>query len=262
MRKNTIQLTFISFCFFIILLCNVPNANAQTADTIAPKAAAPEKSHPNVIKLNITAPFIYNSAIMGSYERVLSPKRSFTIYGGYVEFPLPSFINDSTNFTNNLGRSGFSIGADYRFYLEKENKYAAPHGIYIAPFISYYSFKNTRNLATFDTLGNGATLQSVLNASFFNIGVSLGYQFVIKKRFVIDCVLLGPSLTSYHFKLHLTGDTQNIDLTEKQKEILDKIKSKFPFLADYTTGEGISSSGVQAFTSIGFRYSISIGYRF
>ena len=263
MIKNTTQSTHLLFCFFIVLSGSFSIATAQTTDTIATaKATAREKSHSNVIKLNISAPIIYNTTIMGSYERVLSPKSSVSIYGGYVEFPLPTIINDSTNFTKNLQRSGFAIGFDYRFYLAKENKYAAPHGIYIAPFISYYSFKNTRNLATFDTLGHSATLQTVLNASFFNLGASLGYQFVIKNRFVIDMVLFGPSLTSYNFKLHLTGDTENIDLTEKQKEILDKIKNKFPLLDQVSKGQGISSSGVQAFTSFGFRYSVSIGYRF
>lgn len=260
MRKNTAQSTLISFCFFMILSGSFSAANGQTKDTIAPPP--PVNNYLNTIKFNISAPFLYNTAFMGAYERVLSPKRSISIYGGYIEFPLPTVINASTNFTKKLQKSGFAIGFDYRFYLAKEDKYAAPHGIYIAPFISYYSFKNTRALATFDTLGNRANLQTVLNASFFNIGASLGYQFVIKNRFVIDMVLLGPSLTSYRFKLHLTGDTENIDLTEKQKEILDKIKTKFPFLADHTAGQGISTSGVQAFSSIGFRYSISIGYRF
>ena len=94
-----------------------------------------------------------------------------------------------------------------------------------------------------------------------NIGGELGYQFVIKKRFVVDCVLLGPALTSYNWTIQLNGAT-TADLTEKQQAILEAMKEKFPLLKELAVDKKISSSGVADFWSIGFRYAIHIGYRF
>ncbi len=246
-------------CFFTVLLCCFDAAIAQTTDTIASK----EKSYRNVVKLNISAPIVYNSAIMGSYERVLSSNRSVTIYGGYCEFPSPSIIaeNDNLKFINNKQKSGFAIGADYRFYLAKENKYTAPRGVYLAPFISYYSFTNTRTLTYTDSIST-TPLDGKFGASFFNIGASLGYQFVIKNRFVVDMVLLGPSFTAYKFSAKLNGNISGDNLTEAQKDIINALKDKFPFLNDLTKDQEVSNSGVTQFGAIGFRYSISIGYRF
>ncbi len=264
MKKNTAQSTFISFCFFLMLLCSFSIASAQTTDTITPaKSGAPEKSHPNTIKLNISAPFVYNNALMGSYERVLSPHTSFTIYGGYCEFPSPSIIADNANlkFINNKQKSGFAIGADYRFYLVGENKYAAPRGVYLAPFISYYSFTNARSL-TYTDSDTTTQLEGKFGANFFNVGASLGYQFVIKKRFVIDMVLFGPSFTAYKFSAKLQGYISGDNLTQAQKDILNALKDKFPFLKNLADNKEVSTDGITKFGSIGFRYSISIGYRF
>ena len=208
------ELKLTAYCFFIVLLCSFNVTIAQTPDTIASK----EKSHPNVVKLNISAPIVYNNAIMGSYERVLSSHRSFSIYGGYCEFPSPSIIADNENlhFINNKQKSGFAIGGDYRFYLASENKYAAPRGVYLAPFISYYSFTNTRTLTYTDSIST-TPLEGKFGASFFNVGASLGYQFVIKNRFVIDMVLFGPSITAYKFTAKLDGNISGDNLTEAQK---------------------------------------------
>ena len=202
---------------------------------------------------------------MGSYERVLSPKKSFSIYGGYCEFPMPSIIadNDNLKFINNKQKSGFAIGADYRFYLAKENKYAAPHGVYLAPFISYYSFTNTRDIL-YDTGGvaQQPVLEGKFGASFFNVGACLGYQFLIKERFAIDLVMFGPSFTAYKFKASLVGNIDPSDLTQAQIDIINALKERFPLLNDVSKSEGVSTSGISNFGAIGFSYSISIGYRF
>ena len=251
------KLTACTLC--IIMLGCFTVATAQTKDTIAPK----EKSHPNVIKFNISAPLVYNSSIMGSYERVLSPNRSFTIYGGYCEMPAPNIIADNSNLKiiNNKQKSGFAIGADYRFYLASENKYAAPRGLYLAPFVSYYSFTNTRNIQY-----TGGTdpqmLTGKFGASFFNAGACLGYQFVIKNRFVLDMVMFGPSWTGYRFSVKLDGNINPDDLTQAQKDLINALKDKFPFLNTISDNKEVSTSGVSTFGAVGFRYSMSIGYRF
>jgi hypothetical protein len=218
-----------------------------------------EKQFKNVIKLNITSWILYSNGVQINYERILSKHTSITVFGGPIEFPMPTVIENSPlQFDKNKSKSGFVIGSEYRFYLSAENKDAAPHGVYLAPFISYYHFNNQR-------YGHDTTMQDnlTLNTSmdFLNIGGELGYQFVIKKRFVIDCVMFGPAITSYYFGVNFTGSASG-DYSERVQEILEAIKQKYPLLKDLSSGQTVSTTGVSNFWSIGFRYAIHIGYRF
>ena len=247
----------LSICFLLLSCFFI--TTAQTTDSIVKK----EKSRPNLIKLNISAPIIYNNAIMGAYERVLSPNRSINVYGGYCEFPMPSIISDNDNlkFINNKQKSGFAIGADYRFYLGKLNKYAAPRGVYLAPFMSYYNFTNTRDI-NYTGGSSPEILETKFNASFFSAGACLGYQFVFKQRFVLDMVMFGPSFTAYKFKVKMDGNIDPDDLSQATIDIIEALKERFPGLNGITKNEGVSTNGISQFGAIGFRYSINIGYRF
>lgn len=218
-----------------------------------------EKELKNVIKLNITSWILYSNGVQLAYERLLSKHTSVTLFGGYISFPMPSIIDNSPlNFDKNKTKSGYTVGSEFRFYLSKENKYDAPHGVYLAPFVSFYHFNNQR-------YGRDSTNQDQLSLSttmdFLNIGGELGYQFVIKKRLTIDCVLFGPAISSYYFSLKLNGSTSG-DYSDQVKAILDAIKQKYPLLKDLSNGEKLSSSGVSDFWSLGFRYVVQIGYRF
>jgi hypothetical protein len=240
---------------FIVFVLSV-HSKAQVSDSAK---VIKEKEYNNTIKINLTSWILYSNGVQLNYERILSKKRSFTIFGGIIQFPVPSAIaNSSITFDNNTKSSGYTFGADYRFYLAKENKYAAPHGIYLAPFISYYHFNVQRT-------GHDTTNQDnlTLNASFgfVNIGGEMGYQFVIKNRFVIDCVLLGPALSSYNFNIKLGGSTSG-DYNEKVQAILEAIKDKYPLLKQLSSDSGVSKNGISDFWSLGFRYAIHIGYRF
>jgi hypothetical protein len=241
----------------LIFLFNISShALAQVKDSLT---TSQEKILKNSLKINVTSWILYSNGIQLNYERLLSKKRSITVFGGIIQFPMPSAIaNSNIVLNNNKTKSGFSLGSEYRFYLSKENKYDAPHGLYLAPFVSYYHFNNERSGR--DTL-NGDYLTLSASVDFLNIGGELGYQFVIKKRFVIDCVMFGPALSGYYFNLKLEGNTSG-NQSEKLQEIIAALKQKFPLLNDITKDTGISSSGVSNFWSLGFRYAIHIGYRF
>jgi hypothetical protein len=235
---------------------------AISVNTIAQKDSASikhEKELKNIIKLNITSWILYSNGVQFAYERLLSNHTSVTLFGGYISFPMPSVIDNSPlNFDKNKTKSGYAFGSEFRFYLSKENKYDAPHGVYLAPFISFYHFNNQR-------YGKDTTNQDQLTLNttmdFLNIGGELGYQFVIKKRFTVDCVLFGPAISSYYFSLKLNGSNPG-DYSEQVQAILDAIKQKYPILKDLSNGEKVSTSGVSNFWSLGFRYVIQIGYRF
>jgi hypothetical protein len=218
-----------------------------------------EKQLKNVAKLNISSWVLYSNGVQIAYERLLSSHTSVTLFGGYITFPMPTFIaNSSLNFSQDKIKSGYTFGSEFRFYLSKENKYNAPHGVYLAPFISFYHFNNQRN-GSDSTNQDQLTLNTTMD--FLNIGGELGYQFVIKKRFTVDCVLFGPAITSYYFSLQLNGSSSG-DHSQEVQDILDAIKQKYPLIKELTSGQKLSTSGVSNFWSLGFRYVVQIGYRF
>jgi hypothetical protein len=244
------------FCALFVLILFSVNLNAQVKDSAKVKQ---EKEYKNVIKINLTSFILYTNGLQLNYERILSKKRSITLFGGVIQFPIPSSIaNSSISLSSNKQKSGYSLGSEYRFYLTRENKDPIPHGVYLAPFISFYHFNNAR--AGRDTL-NGDYLTLNTSVNFFNVGGELGYQFVIKKRFVIDCVMFGPALSSYYFNVKLSGSTA-ADQSEQLQAILEALKDKFPLLKDLSSSEGVSKNGISNFWSLGFRYAIHIGYRF
>jgi hypothetical protein len=218
--------------------------------------------YPNIPKISLSNYMLYQKSFHVGYERVLNSSHSIYIFGGYNEFPKILHLDlAGTVLTGGSSKSGYSIGAEFRFYLPKESRYGAPHGVFLAPYLSYYSFSSNHNLMHTDSSGTqsaGLTLKT----GFTNIGVELGYQFVIAKRFVVDCELFGPSLTFYNFQAELQGhiDGEN----EVLQGIIDKLKERLPLLNDLSNGKKYYSSGTasQKFPFIGFRYAVSIGYAF
>jgi len=220
------------------------------------------KTLKNSVKINLTAGIIYNKALQLSYERITGPNQSLSIFGGYNEFPAGLRFNlDNVKVLQSRKKSGYMLGADYRFYLKEENKYEAPHGLYVGPYTSFYQFDGERSLTYTDSTG---TFTEGLNTkiNFVSIGGELGYQFVLYKRLVIDAVMIGPAFTHYKFKANIQGDIPALDENELAQEIINALKDKLPFLKNLGEDREISGSGAQAFWSLGFRFNISIGFRF
>ena len=234
-------------------------ANAQTTDSL-PK---PPKEFKNSIKVNISNAVVYDKSYQFSYERVINKNQTLNIFGGYNEFPGDLLLNlDSTELEPTKKKSGYSIGADYRFFLSKENEHDAPHGVYLAPFISYFHFTADRILTYTDSTGTQSSSNLNTQIKFANIGFEVGYQFILGKRWVIDAVMFGPAITNYNFKARLESHIPGLDENEALQEVIEALKEKLPLLNDLSSKEGISGSGIQAFWAIGFRYNISIGFRF
>ncbi|HET7001429.1 MAG TPA: DUF3575 domain-containing protein [Puia sp.] len=221
--------------------------------------------HPNIVKLSISSWLLYPSSVHMGYERVLNRNQSLYIFGGYNQFPVKLDIGlQNTNFTNAKNKTGYTIGAEFRFYLPKENKYDAPHGIYLAPYISYYNFSSDNTLTHTDSSGNKSSASLAMNVNLLNVGFELGYQFVIGKRFIIDAEMFGPSFTYYSFKADINGNIAGSTQNETLQAVLDALKAKFPLLSDLSSSKQVYSSGsaTEKFPAIGFRYTVSIGYRF
>lgn len=217
----------------------------------------------NSVKFNVSNTLLYDNSYQFSYERMIKENQSLNVFVGYQEFPLITVDISDVNFDKSSDRKGYSFGADYRFYLGSVNKYKGPRGVYLAPFLSFFQFDTDRNMY-YTNPNTGVTSNSNLSSKFnlTNIGGELGYQFVLWDRFVIDCVLFGPSVTRYKFNAKLDNNISGLDENEVYQKIIEAIKDRFPGVEGITGDEGIEKKGVQSITAVGFRYNISIGYRF
>jgi hypothetical protein len=245
----------------VVIICVLFSTTTVYAQS-AGRAKDSTIGYRNTIKLNLTSILLLDHSFQFGYERVLNKKQSLHLTAGYSEFPMNLNVNlENTTLGGSKSKSGFVLGAEYRFYLAKENKHAIPHGVYLAPFVNFYSFRNNR-LLQHNNAGSiqSGTLDTRLN--WMSIGGEMGYQFVLGKRWVIDGVLFGPALTRYNLNAKIGGDLSGIDENETIKAVFDALREKLPLL-DKLANEGeVNSSGTESFWAAGFRYSISVGFRF
>lgn len=221
------------------------------------------KEWKNVIKLNLSSTLLYRNSPLIEYERVVKKNQTFSVQVGLVSLPFSAgFISDVLQIESTVKKKGYTFTGDYRFYLPKENRNPAPHGVYIGPYVSYYHFNNVNNLNVEDNNGNihDIILNSDLNVT--NIGFQLGYQFVVWKRWTLDCILFGPSVTNYNVKMQMVGDLSNIDIDEKYQEIIKELVTKYPGIGSLVDNELVEFKGRSNSWSGGFRYSVHVGFRF
>jgi hypothetical protein len=229
-------------------------------------SSAPELSDTTIvrkstIKLDITSYWLYRNAIVFSYERVTKPNQSFSITAGVQQFPQFFSVDaDSIEIKNNFKASGFKFGGEYRFYLAKENKYPAPRGVHIGPYFSFLSFKNDRTL---QVNNNGDIEEGLFHTKLnvLNIGVQLGYQFVLNDRWTIDLTFIGPSISKYSATMKL-DDNFTFDLEDIDNALIDGLIEKFPGFSELISDKELSSDGKIDTWAYGYRYQFQVGYHF
>lgn len=209
----------------------------------------------NIIKLVLTPRMLYSDAYVLSYERVMKPYQTMNITAGLVKFPKLFDSSNSLNVQENTSSSGFTFGFDYRFYMHKENKFTAPHGIYLGPYISYYQFENDRLLRS---ISSGSDVRFVTDIAFLNIGAQLGYQFVLNDRWTFDFIFVGPAITNYKLGLDLQG-TLSVD---EENELVQELLEQFPLLKDLIDDEDVTVKGTNTKWAPGYRFTAMVGYKF
>jgi len=227
-------------------------------------AQAQESTEPvirkNTIKLDLTSYWLFRNALNFTYERVIKPNQSFSITAGYQEFPRTSDLGSRIAVRENNKQNGLKLGGEYRFYLAKENKFRAPHGVYIGPYIALNRFGNERLIEVDD---NGTTEEAILTSKFsvLNVGFQLGYQFIIRDRWTIDLIFIGPSVSNYSLKLTLDG-LDTFDSDDIQNEILLELIDRLPLLKEVIDEKEATSKGKLDVWSYGYRYQLHVGYHF
>lgn len=216
----------------------------------------------NGISFNPTPMLLCNSLknITFVYERMLKKDRSQVFQLGYLEMN-PTLL-DSINQDGSIRQKsnfGLNVALQYRFYPSRLNAQPAPFGLYWGPFLSYYGLQTT---SAFQLNDNDPTDLTEVKTGYnmINLGIGVGYQFLIREKFSLDLLAFGPSLT-YSFKnIKSSGATP-----EEQAAISDQMHHKsisasdYPLLSQFININGSNSSA--SFTTF-FRYTITFGMRF
>lgn len=238
------------------------NKDTVSAEPVHSKYLKPY--HRNVIKFNPT-PMLFLANVNNitlSYERLIKDNQSVCIQAGYLLFP--KIYSDTVLGLIDLKggeKKGVNLSADYRFYPMKRNRRPAPDGMYLGAYISYYGFKFKNPFDILYTQADqGGALKGKINV--VNVGMELGYQFIFWKRISLDLLMFGPSLSYYNRELIITGNLDESQITRIDDELVKKLMEKFPLIRELFTTEDIKFTGSRTNFSVGFRYSISIGFHF
>ncbi|ULQ55560.1 hypothetical protein KJS94_12985 [Flavihumibacter rivuli] len=257
MKKKALQVLplFVALCLLFI-------QHAYTQDSLVLAKPAP-KNYKNVIRYNLSGPLMFGSKYMVfGYERVLSPKRSFSVNVGRANLPkLVSITTDSFAVESDRKNSGFNISFDYRFYLARENKYNAPRGLYIGPYYSFNNFKRDNDWK-YRNATNDKQVITNTNFNIHTIGFELGYQFVFWNRLTLDLVMVGPGFGYYDLTTKIDGNLTEAEKEQLRQAVSDVLSQKFPGMDFVFDDKELNSNGALRTWTFGYRYMFQIGFRF
>ena len=244
--------------FILVLLFAPLVSESQTAATDS------VKQRKNIIHISLTQPLLFgsNNIILG-YERVIRPYQSMSLNVGLTSMPklISVDLDSSFNITKDSKASGYNLSLDYRFYLQKENKFRAPRGIYIGPYAYLYTLDRNTDW-NFQEDGIAKNFNTSQKLRIYGAGVELGYQFILWKRLAIDLVMIGPGISRYSFEANIDGE---LNLDEKQ-EAVEALKAwideKYPGMEIIWGDKKVDVNGRTNTTSFGYRYLIQVGFLF
>ncbi|MXV53253.1 DUF3575 domain-containing protein [Pedobacter sp. HMF7647] len=238
---------------------------AVTQTAFAQRSDTTSRPLENTIRFNLSAPVIFSDRyLVFGYERMVKKNQSFSISVG--RFGLPYFVGgdgDSVTIQNNRTDKSFHISGDYRFYLSSENKFAAPHGLYVGPYINYNWLKRNSDWTFYSS--SGALKEQVgvdLDMNFIGIGAELGYQFILWKRLSLDFVLIGPGIARYSIKPKVTSQLSVESDNKLLNTLYGRLQKSLPgFGKLFDNGEFVDDNGIKTW-AFGYRYIFHVGYRF
>lgn len=224
----------------------------------------PGPIHRNVIKFNPTPMLLWKNVgnITLSYERMITKDMSLCLQAGYLMFPkiLSDTIAGLVTITGGK-KHGVNLAFDYRYYPLARNRRPAPDGLYLGGYLSYYGFKFSNNL---DVLGSdldqNGSIYGRLNV--VNLGVNLGYQFIFWKRFSVDLLMFGPSLSYYTGTLGIDGNLDPGQIQDLDEDLVNALLEQFPWLGALFTPQKLEFTGSRTKLSAGLRFSIQFGFHF
>jgi len=238
----------------------VVTEKAAMADNELAEKAAPVKviKNPsrNIVKLHL--PNLVFKTITLNYERLLTDRSSASLHIGYrIPGALDTTVTDILDIKPTKANefSGFTITGEYRMYSKKKG---APKGFYYAPYLRYANYKYLFDGTIDKNFSNIETKVSTIG-----LGAQLGYQWVIKDRFVIDWGILGVAAQRYVISGTFSSKDDMVNFKEIQTELEKETKdnSIIGGKAAFTSGDDFLKAKLP-FLFGGLRSYFSVGVQF
>ena len=234
---------------------------AQLTDTVP----LPAKNYKNVVRYNISGALLFgfDKYVILGYERMIGKRQSVSVNFGKVSLPkLISINTDSFSLSKDVKNKGTNFSIDWRFYLAKENKHMAPHGLYIGPFYSFNGYNRTTEFSFRRGAGVEEAATSDVRFNIHTFGGELGYQFILWKRISLDMVLIGPGISSYDLTAKFQGNLDEKDRQQLRDAVQQIITQRFPGMNFVMGDEELNANGILKTWDLGFRYLVHIGFVF
>lgn len=252
----------------LLIFCNISFGQEDKKNITLEYDSSITSMKKNIVRFNITPYILWGSGnYVFGYERKISDFETVSLNAGFLSFPKIVNFSWGGGLASDFENKGFSIAADYRRYFKKRNRGFAPDGLYWGPYFTYYRYNLSNNI-TLDSIGGQPVAGGVAHATMtgsadiLNIGVELGYQFIIKKRLAVDIIMVGPGYGIYAAKLKIESDVNIPDDAEILKQIKDGLIEEFPGIDGLLEGQEVNSNGDFRTWSGGLRFVLQVGYAF
>lgn len=249
----------LSFSIMSFLIIGTVISQDLDIDKINPQKE--EVVYPNIVKINSLALIFNNVSLL--YERAIMPRISVGMGVGYKYAGAEPKLLAASNsdIAVDIDKiTGISITPDARYYIKACDP-GKLEGFYAGVYLRYTGYKSGSNFEYFRENKPTESYHSNLSLKEYGVGIQLGYQLIIKERFTIDFMFLGPRYSSYHLGYNFDKQPSQAfldDLSEYLNEVVDR------FGLDYKVN--IKKEGEnKASTSFSFantRFGLSLGFAF
>jgi hypothetical protein len=214
----------------------------------------------NAVKLNTMALIFNNGSLI--YERNLRGRWSVQAGAGYRYgggIPKALGLGDLILTSKTKGIKGYSFTPEVRYYFRNCECRATLAGLYLGLYTRYTRLFGDLSFHYW----TGSEYIDLLSASSYRelgMGIQLGYQLIIKKRFLVDFMFAGPRLSTNKIRCTINSDYMDELAPAIEEEINKRLEwlGQDPISVDIPDG----STAEARFRFTNFRYGISFGYLF
>ncbi|MFL5809690.1 MAG: hypothetical protein ACJ749_09215 [Flavisolibacter sp.] len=259
MKQHIIRIqVYLSFFLCLLLFAD------QTLGQNATDSLQEPNQRKNVIRYNLSGALLFgfDKFIVFGYERVIGRNQSISVNFGKAALPtIVSIITDSFEVKRQGESKGTNFSIDYRFYLQKENKFLPPHGLYIGPYYSYNHFTR-ENQWDHTNSSNTSYVTSHSELNIHTIGFELGYQFIFWKKLTLDLLMVGPGLGFYNYKASFDSNLSAANKEQLLQGLQQLLTQKFPGFNYVFSDKKLDANGTLNATAGGYRYLMQLGFNF
>ncbi|WP_321369606.1 DUF3575 domain-containing protein [uncultured Draconibacterium sp.] len=159
--------------------------------------------------------------------------------------------------TGDITYSGIKLIPDVRYYLNKTQQYQLD-GFYFGAYAKYFHFTSNINGMYISSKPREYTIDMDAKINILSLGLLVGYKLALNSRFTIDFLILGPGTSHHKYKLYNHTELpeefyEDLNQALQNLSLYDLVESDFRFdFKDRRT----------EFSTISFRYGLTIGYTF